>query len=722
MNEEHQNLDATKELPELSDLNNQIFEINNTSVNDEEIKENTEENTFFTPPAKLTIKKRIKQWWGNRKKGQKIAIVSGSVIVVILIVIVVFFLIRTSKKEEEILPPVDVIVQEENYRYENGILVFLNNTKEEIGRYTCENQSEELCFVSYYSTEDDFDVEKKVYENNTPIVTRSAIMEDTYAFVNDNPRKEDEKIKLYNIKTGETKGTYRTIKKADKNRFILKNEENLYGVIEIDNGEILTKLDFTYNYLGFIPNETNAYISTLNDRNFIIDENGRNLSKAITGTIKNLNEHYIKVKLDDGKYEVYNYNNQNVFKESFDYIELFEDYAALIYDKNLYLRFYDQNKLNEEAIHLESKEYIKTSVYNTDNTLKETKESFSIEEAGDIITIHIKNNNNESTTQIVNKAEGNVNKSLRNMNYFDGKLYIYSDTNKTKLLGIYTCSNKNNVSKKDKTLKNCTLATDTVFEDNDYEVPGSVGAIPIFNERFIFISDNPDLVNDTNKTVVLYDLKKNTSLGKYREVNTYSYTGTDDITFSTVTDLQVVAKNQNGNFGVIKINLTEIKGFINFNYSSMERLRDYYVAGVPNGYLLVSRKNASESSSVIRYKIRNYNDDYVKVKMDNGNYSIYKILDIQEKSVNETGFQYIELYDKFFAGVNSENKLGIYTYENPKHNIISGETLIPLNLTNYYGNGTLAFKIEGTKIQVGNFSKSYDLAEQEIVLPTLEQE
>ena len=109
-----------------------------------------------------------------------------------------------------------------------------------------------------------------------------------------------------------------------------------------------------------------------------------------------------------------------------------------------------------------------------------------------------------------------------------------------------------------------------MFEDNDYEIPGSIGVIPVLNERFIFISDNPDLVNDSNKTIVLYDLKKGSSLGKYREVNTYSYTGTDEITFSTVNELKVVAKNQSGNFGVIKIGLSEVSGHISFNYSEME--------------------------------------------------------------------------------------------------------------------------------------------------------
>ncbi len=714
-NNESTELEKTKELEELSDLNNQIVEVNeNVENTHEEIKEEKPAEEFFTKPTKVKLKDKIMAWWKKRTKKQKILIISGAVLFFILLIVGIILLVRVLTKKPEVEPPKEVIVQEENYRYENGVLIFLNKNKEEIGRYTCENQNEELCFVSYYSTEDDFDVEKKVYVDNSPIKTRSAIIEETYVFINDNPRKEEEKVKLYDMKEQVDKGTYALIKKVSDAKLIAKNENNLYGVIEIANNEILTKLEFTYDYLAFTPNEKNAYISTQSGRNFVMDETGKNLSKAITGTIKNLNGNYVKVKLDSGKYEVYNYNNQNVLNESFDYVELYSDYAVLINDTKMYLKFYDKNKLNEAAIELSNKDYVKTSIYDEENTLKETKESFSIEENNEMLTINILNNT-DSKTIMVNKAEGNLNKTLRNMNYFDGKLYIYSNTEKTNLLGSYTCSNKNNVGSGVTSLKNCVLATDTIFEDNDYEVPGSVGAIPVFNERFIFISDNPDLVNETNKTIVLYDLKKNTSLGKYRNVNTYSYTGTNDITFSTVTDLQVVAENQSGNFGVIKLNLSEVAGHIGFNYSSMERLRDYYVAKGPHGYLLVSKSNGSESSSAIQYKIRNYNKDYVKVKRDDGKYYIYKIQDMQGKSLNENGYDYIELYDNFFAGVNSNNQLGVFTYDNPKTNIISGGELIPLTSKNYYGNGTLAFKINGTSILVNNNNSG-----KYIVLPTEE--
>ena len=314
-NEEKTEFETTKELEELTDLNNQIIEVNDNLVNTQEkIQEEQPKSEFFSKPEKVKVKEKIKTWWKKRTKKQRILIISGIVLFFILVIVGIVFLIRTLKKEEEIPIPFPVILQEENYRYENGVLKFLNKNKEEIGFYTCENQSEELCFVSYYSTEDDFDVEKKVYQNNEPILTRSAIVNETFVLINDNARKEDEKIKLYNMKEQNVVEEYQLAKRVEEGKLIVKNAENKYGIIDLSETTSVTKLEFNYDYLGYIENDKKSYISTQNGRNFIMDETGRTLSKAITGNIKNLNASYVKVKLDNGKYEVYNYNNQDNVK------------------------------------------------------------------------------------------------------------------------------------------------------------------------------------------------------------------------------------------------------------------------------------------------------------------------------------------------------------------------------------------------------------------------
>ena len=695
---------------EKTEENNQIFEVENPKEEKSpELEEQKDMNFFMQPPEepkkqKKNPIKKIKEWWNKRNKKQKILIISGLVVLLIAIGVGIFFLVKTMHKEEEVIPPVDVIVQEENYRYENGTLIFLNSNKEEIGSYTCKNQNEELCFVSFNSTEDNFDIEKKVYENNAPVMTRTQIMKNNFVFINDNVRKEDNLITLYNIKEAKELETYQLVKKANtEDTVILKNTDGKYGVLAFTETETTNKMDFQFDYLGFTGNKENYYVSIQSGRNLIVDETGKSISKAINGEIKNLNKSYVKVKQPTGGYEVYNYNNQNVFNEVFEYVELYEDYAVLIQDGKMMLKFYDKNKLNEEAITLNNKEYVKTNVYDEDNVLKETKESFSIEENNNIITITIIKDTDKATVS-VNKQEGNISKSLKNINYFDGKLYIYRDSAKTDLMGSYTCANKNNVSAN--TLSNCSLATDTVFEDNDYEIPGTPGVIPVLNDRFVFISDNPELVNDSNKTIVLYDLKKGSSLGKYAEVNTYSYTGTNEITFSTVNELKVVAKNQSGKFGVIKINQNDVTGHISFNYSEMESLRDYYVAKDANGYLLLSKSNGSSITSAIPYKIRNYNTEYVKV-INNGNYYVYNL---KGKQITEDSYKYIELYNHCFAAVTSNNKLKLFTYDSPEKNVLEPKD-IQLNSTKYYGNGTLAFKINENgyryEVLIGSDANTY---------------
>lgn len=710
------NFDELNNTNEEPNEENQIFEMEvpkETNTPIENLDSRPDMDFFMKPPEEEKKKKKpnkIKEWWKKRSKKQKILLVTVFIIFFIALGVGIFFLVKSLKKEEVIEPPVDVIVEEENYRYENGNLIFLNANKESIGTYTCKNQNEELCFVSFYSTEDNFDIEKKIYENGTPVKTRASIIANNYVFINDNPRKEDTLITLYNIKEQKTEDVYQLVKNIgqNENSVILKNSDGKYGIVNFTETESATKLEFNYDYLGYLDNKENIYVFKESGRTMLMDETGKTISKVVNGTIKNANKSYIKIMQDTGAYEVYNYNGQNTFNDTFDYVELMEDYAILIKENKMYLKFYDKNKLNEEGIPLYNKEYVKTNVYDETNKLKETKESFLIEENNNTITITIFNGK-DTSNQTVNKAEGVLSKSLKNINYLDGKLYIYKDSNKTELIGTYTCANKNNVGNGTNTLNNCKLASDTIWEDNDYEIPGTPGVIPVFNERFIFISDNPDLVNDTNKTIVLYDLKKATNLGKYSAVNTYSYTGTEEITFSTTNNLQVIAKNQSGKFGVIKIGGSEIAGHIGFNYSEMESLRDYYVAKDANGYLLLNKSNGASITSAIPYKIRNYNDKYVKA-INNGNYYIYANNGGQ---LTSKGFKYIELYDKFYAGVDANNQLGLYEYDKSAKSFLKTENgLVPLTLSKYYGNGTLAFKMNVTgnnyEVLVGNESNMYE--------------
>lgn len=144
--------------------------------------------------------------WSQLSKKQKVTmIVCGVILLLVIVVILLYFLVFKKDDEEENKKPEEpvVIVEKDNYRYEDGWLVFLGENDEELGEYECTNKDEELCYVAYYSNEDDFDVNKNVYENGIPVEFRSDIILDNYVFIYDNTETEDGNVLLYNIESKE---------------------------------------------------------------------------------------------------------------------------------------------------------------------------------------------------------------------------------------------------------------------------------------------------------------------------------------------------------------------------------------------------------------------------------------------------------------------------------------------------------------------------------------
>ncbi len=655
---------------------------------DELIKQ--EKNNFSENPKSKKEKKqiflKIKKWWKNLSKKKKVIIIISLIVLLIIVSLGIFFFVKSFKKEEVVeIPKEDVIVEQENYRYENGNLLFYNDNNDEIGKYECINKDPDLCFVAFYSTEDNFDIPKKLNEDETPLLERVPIINNNFVFINDN-KKDDETIKIYNIEQKNVlKETTRLVKKADNvnKKFILKNNTSNYGIVEFVDNNMAEIIPFNYDYLGFIATVEDYYISLQMNRSVIINSANTSVSKGINGEIKGLTKKYIKIIDDFGKYRVFDYDGKEVFN-NYDYIELYDQYAALINDNKLNLKFYDGAKLNEEEIALNNVDYLKTDIYDDEQNIKETRESFLIEEKGDYINVNIKNQAEFNKVKI-NKNEGLRSKTLKYINYFDGKLYFYRNQEKTDLIGVYTCNNKNVIKNEKSELANCYLARDTIYENNELETPGNIGFTPLFNDRYIFIADE---ANKDSKTISLYDLKTNKVISKYQEINTYSYTGIEELSFKNINDLQIVAKNKDNQFGVIKLDNNEIKPHIPFNYNYIEKIGDYYSAKNESGYLLLDRNNgASLFETAISGVIKNYNDKYV-IGIENEDYYVYNH---ENKKLNRKGYAYIALYPTFFAAVSKDNKLGLYTYDKPEVNFLKKE--IGLNLKQYYGNGTLAFKV-----------------------------
>ncbi len=697
---ENKDIDATTPIDTLDDL-----------IDQNKLEEEKKEVSTSSKKKKKNKKNRLgklKKWWNKLSKPKKILLIISLILILALIVVGIVFTVRhflKNEPEEPIEEEPEVIVELENYRYENGTLVFLDENKEEIGRYDCKNKDENLCYISYYSTEDSFDTLKKQYEDGTPIPERIPIIQNNYVFINDGKEKENT-IYLYDIANkNAAEEIYQLVKKGtNENNFIVKNDQSQYGVLTI-NDMITVSIAFDYDYLGYTENEGHYYISKQQNRNVLIDENGKNVSKTIPGEITNIQKNYVKSKDSLGKYAAYDLNGNMLFSDC-TYLEIYDEYAAIVKDNKLYLQFYDQTKLHEEDMVLVNTDFVTTNIYDENKKLIKTLKSFALEENDSIITISIFDSEGKIINTItLNKLEALLNKNLKYLNYFDGKIYFYRDSEKKNLLGTYTCNNRNEVTKDTISLTNCSIAKDTLFEKNEIETLLVSGFIPIFNERFVFLNDNPTLKNDANQTVVLYDLKAKKTISKYGAVNTYSHTGLEEVSFQNATDLQVVARNKSNAYGVIKIG-GDVTAHIPFQYQAIEKIGDYYEAKNDSGTILINRNTKEDSDfASVPGPIMNYNENYVTV-LENNQYYVYNH---RGEKLNQTGYQYIGLYDKFFTAV-KDHKLMVYAYENPRENLLNIE--VNLLLERYYGEGTMAYKITSSnnsyQVQIGKSDNTYE--------------
>ena len=98
--------------------------------------ETKEEMKNDQPPKKEKITVKIKKWWQNLDKKKKIiTIVLALFIFLSLVGLIFFFTLKKDDLKEHKKP--DVILEKDNYRYENGTLILLDSEDKEIVTYEC---------------------------------------------------------------------------------------------------------------------------------------------------------------------------------------------------------------------------------------------------------------------------------------------------------------------------------------------------------------------------------------------------------------------------------------------------------------------------------------------------------------------------------------------------------------------------------------------------------
>lgn len=589
----------------MNDFNyeNEIIEVNSdenlqesSTTLEDLIKKEAESNTSNSKNKK---RKSI----NLTKKQKTILIIVGVILFILIIGLILYFSVlkKEDKKPEE---PIE-IVEKDNYRYENGKLIFLDKNEKAIGQYECVNKDSDKCYVAKINLENDnFDRVKSVNEAGTELEKNSKIYFDKYVFVYD-----DDKIFLYNMKDKEKQLNLQNIKSYNTTEelVIIENEDSKYGLIEIKEEGYEYLIRCSYDNLGIVNTDKKLLIAQDKDDYYIIDSTGKKLSDNINADIKSANENYI-VAVKNNTYNLYSYDYEELLSD-YDYISLHNGVISLVKNKRLFLVDENLSKLYEDGIRLENTDYIKKYVYNDKNKLVKTLKSYEVSLTGNEASITI----GENTTNI-NILEGKYSSNLNYMSYFDGKLYFYSDEEKTDLLGTYTCKNKNNLTSNTDTLKNCNI----YFNELGYS--------GIYNNEYVIISDN---TNAENKEYYLYNLKEKKVKGTYNDIQVVLEKELNNqIKLIYTSSSFIIAKAANGsnkgNYGVLEVNSEKVQGKVGFNYENITKEKDYY-----------KLLNIDKTYSI-------YNNNFVKIS-------------------NE--FSSIKLFDNYYVGINN-NKLNIYSYTN----------------------------------------------------------
>lgn len=579
----------------------------------------------------LKIVKKIK----NLPKGKKILAFSILGVMILLVAALLVYTFVFKKDKKVIVPEQEsIVVVKDNYKYVDGVLSFLNDAEEVIGTYECLNKDTEKCYVAYELQDDNFDESKQTYEDGSLVKVRSKIYFNEYAFIYDNDL-ETEGIILYDFKTSTKIADYLGVKSYfndmlnyDENNYVIvKDTESKYGLINLDVNTPEEIIPFNYDYLGVIKtkmaDEYSPIVYNKDSKWGLINFNNKVLMTT-ENEIKGYNSSYVKTINTNNSYSLYDYKNKKAL-DNYPYIDVLDEYVVTI-DNNKDLFVYDDNliRLMANKLALTSSDYIKTSVFDSDNTLIETKQSYDISVLGKLLYINVYNGE-DKTENTYNILEAKLSNLYDYYSYENNRLYFYSDLDKTDLIGSYSCDNKNAITDTSTSFTSCFIAKD--ISDTTKNL-----VTPIYNERFVFINDAPILVNDTTVKINLYDLVAKRLLGEYINVYTYSSESSNKngVYLENSSPKYVIAINKNSKYGLLKIDTNEVTKAVSFIYDDIKLQGSYLLGKTSNKWALID----FEGNMVL------YNT-----------YILY------------------ELYPSFIAAVDENNKLYLYDYE--KNSLIS---------------------------------------------------
>ena len=701
----------TEEFADASDDANLIFK---TVVDTkEEMAKEAEEKIEALTEKKEHWWNKLSQKFNQLPKKKKIILICSICLVLLLILGLVLYLILKPSNPNVPEGP-SVVIEMDNYRYENGSLIFLSHDQE-IGRYECQNKDENLCKMAVINNDDNFLGAKNVDENNDPLILNTNIYYDRYVFVVDHNNEKDESIFLYDLKNNEIIETVFAVKTYQEyaNYIVLKNDQSKYGVFYLNEEDLETIIPYTYDALGLVSNnsDTPTYAVVKDHNNYYLASmENKILTKAVTDNIVYANDKHLVTLNSENKYDVRDYEMNILNETPYDYIYPLENYMLYVNDEKLFVADYENNPMLIDGLTLKNKYYDPVNVYENFE-LKETKKAFDYELTDNLLNINVYNNT-EYENYSINLLEGELSKTLAFMNYFEGNLYFYSDEEKTTLIGQYPCSNKNNLAKDNLALSSCKLANESFYRETtgntkEKDQTANLGTLPIINNQYVFILDGNE--------IKLYDLINAKEKAQYKGVDTSSYTNTSAVSFRNASELYfIAASNASGRYGVAKITSDGVSPVIPFEYQSIKWLGEYLVVQDNNGYVLKDIDNntltSAKQGAIVDYLEVDSTHKYLKTYKDNM-YFVHKY----EDDLNNTSYNYIELYKEYYAAV-FNNRVHLYRYDDEKlteyiYDEKDEEAGIELKTNNYYGDGTKSFVISFNQnqieVQIGNTNNTY---------------
>ena len=641
-----------------------------------EIDEN-EEITSTQYDLPITDRKKTTKKSGGRSKLSRKAkitiIVILSVLLLIGIGIIIYFIIKGNGGEPEIEKPQEevVIVEKDNYRFQNGKLV-LKEDNNDIGEYTCKNNNDVLCYVAYFSNEDTFDVTEKVYETGIKIQNRSDIYKKQFVFIYDNEEKEDGNLILYDIKNNKNLGEYKLVKEINNDKAIVKDLEDNYQVLVFDS-DATKLLEKEYDYIGYITDSDKLVVASNNNYQ-LLDLTGKEDSKEVPGEIKNFDNNNLSVLIDKSEY-VYNYDGEKVIDKAFDYIRFTSDYIIGAINKKLYVYDSEGSPMIIDGIRISSNKYNTRLIYGTD--LKQTGREVAFDAFVTGTNMRIEYGEDY---QVINLNEGAFSKNLKYVNYIQGKLYFYSDEAKTTVIGTYVCKNENTVNADTTELSNCFIAKESsILKSNDIN-----SYLPIYNKRFVFIND----VDSAKRgSIVLYDLANDKEIISYLQIDA-EYHKDSGIAYVETAGTLIVAKNSSNSYRVINISTNEVSNVISSKYTTdsgetltnteIKKLDQYYLIKRSDGtYHLYDPKGVDKEITkglTTSNEIVKLYDKYVMVKSGN-KYLIYSL----DGTIISLEYKYIIMTDLVYVCINDNDKLEAYKYSDKNTNLITDDISVDNN-------------------------------------------